>query len=403
MPLYSYSQLNTYENCPLHYKFRYRDRIKRAREGVEAFLGQMVHATLEKCYNDARLTRSNTLEELLAYYNRIWEQNWHDEIAIVREGLTAEHYRAQGIEMLGRYYRRYAPFNTDITLGTEVRLNFKLDESSRYSFIGYVDRLSRAPDEVYEIQDYKTGGRLPTQAESDADRQLALYQLGIRQLWPDITAVRLVWYYLAFDQRLVSTRSEAALAELERQVKEAVDEIAAATDFPPRESALCEWCEYPDLCPVRKHHFKVAEMPPAEAVREPGLVLVDRYAALKEKSARLDNEIAETRAAIVDYAQRESAEVVRGSGHQVKIKLDRKLKFPGKNDADRGKLDGIIRHAGRWDELSQLDTTALERVLRDQLWDEALRDDIGRYASEEETSTVTLSGLKEKLDAEADE
>lgn len=131
MPLYSYSQLNTYENCPLHYKFRYRDRIKRAREGVEAFLGQMVHTTLEKCYNDVRLTRTNSLEELLAYYRLVWQQNWHDGIVIVREGLTAEHYRAQGVEMLERYYRRYAPFNDDITIGTEVRLNFKLDESRR--------------------------------------------------------------------------------------------------------------------------------------------------------------------------------------------------------------------------------------------------------------------------------
>lgn len=37
MPIYSHSQLSTYEDCPLKYKLRYRDKIKREQEGIEAF------------------------------------------------------------------------------------------------------------------------------------------------------------------------------------------------------------------------------------------------------------------------------------------------------------------------------------------------------------------------------
>ncbi|MBN2186845.1 MAG: PD-(D/E)XK nuclease family protein [Dehalococcoidia bacterium] len=37
MPIYSHSQLSMYEGCPLKYKLRYRDRIKRDIEGVEGF------------------------------------------------------------------------------------------------------------------------------------------------------------------------------------------------------------------------------------------------------------------------------------------------------------------------------------------------------------------------------
>ena len=39
MPIYSYSQLSTYEQCPLKYKLCYRDKIKRDIEGVEGLLG----------------------------------------------------------------------------------------------------------------------------------------------------------------------------------------------------------------------------------------------------------------------------------------------------------------------------------------------------------------------------
>ncbi len=94
MPIYSHSQLSIYKECPLKYKLRYRDRIKRDTESVEGFLGTRVHETLKKCYDDLRFTRVNTLNDLLAYYNKIWQENWHDSILIIKEDLTQEHYRA---------------------------------------------------------------------------------------------------------------------------------------------------------------------------------------------------------------------------------------------------------------------------------------------------------------------
>ena len=80
MPVYSHSQLSMYEQCPLKYQLCYRDRIKRDVEGVEAFLGTMVHETLKKCYDDARLTKVNSLPDLLSYYDDIWQKNWHDSM-----------------------------------------------------------------------------------------------------------------------------------------------------------------------------------------------------------------------------------------------------------------------------------------------------------------------------------
>jgi len=69
MPIYSHSQLSKYEECPLKYKLYYKDRIRRETEGIESFLGLMVHETLRKCYDDLRFTKVNSLSDLLAYYN----------------------------------------------------------------------------------------------------------------------------------------------------------------------------------------------------------------------------------------------------------------------------------------------------------------------------------------------
>ncbi len=118
MPIYSHSQLSTYEQCPLKYKLNYRDKIKRDIEGVEAFLGSRVHDTLKKCYDDARLTKANSLNDLFSYYDNIWQKNWHDSIVITKKDLTQEHYQALGKRMIETYYQRYTPFDSDMTIQT---------------------------------------------------------------------------------------------------------------------------------------------------------------------------------------------------------------------------------------------------------------------------------------------
>jgi len=393
MPIYSDSRLSMYEECPFKYKLRYHDNIKRDIEGVEGFLGSRVHETLKKCYDDLRLTRANSLSDLLAYYNRIWQENWNDSIIIVKQDLTQAHYRALGEKLLETYYSRYAPFDQDITIGTELGLNFPLDDDSKYRMKGYIDRLSRTPDGIYEIHDYKTGAYLPSQEEADNDRQLGLYHIGVQKKWPDIENIRLIWHYVAFDRELVSYRTPEAISRLIRSTKGLIDEIEAAEDFPPRESALCDWCEYGDLCPMRRHMYTVEALPVNEYLNEPGVALVNKYAALKDEAKKIDEEIQKVREAILEYARKEGVEVIKGSDHKVRVKFEDKLRFPGKNEAERQELDNTIIEAGKWAEVSQLDTTKLTDVIESGLWSKGLIDKVMKYGRIETTDSVRISKL----------
>jgi len=394
MPVYSHSRLSTYEDCPLKYKFRYRDRIKRYVDTVEAFLGSRVHDVLEKCYKDLRFSRVNSLESLLAYYNKIWQENWNDDIVINNQELTQDDYKALGEKLIETYYKRYAPFDTDITIQTEMRLGFSLDDESKYKMQGYIDRLSRTPDGTYEIHDYKTSAHLPGQEDADNDRQLGLYHLGIQKKWPDVKDIRLIWHYLAFDTELVSHRAPEAISQLTQDIKSLIDEIEAATDFPPRESRLCDWCEYQDLCPLKKHFVKVEALPANEYLNEPGVVLVNKYAALKNKAEKIDDEMKKVRGAILDYARKEEVEAIKGSDYKVQIKFGEDLKFPGKSDAERPELEGTIKEAGKWEEVSQLDAISLKRIVQSNRWSKDLIDNVMKYGRIEESNTVRLSRLR---------
>ncbi len=395
MPIYSHSQLSTYEECPLKYKLCYRDGIKRGTEGVEAFLGSMVHETLKNCYDAVKLAKVNKLDELVACYDSLWQKNWHDDIVITKKDMTADHYRALGRRMIETYYHRHVPFDKDLTIGTEMRMRFSLDDGGKYQFQGLIDRLSRTLDGVHHINDYKTSAYLPGQEDVDGDRQLALYQIGVQKRWPDIQKVELVWHYLAFDRELVSERSREALTDLARDTIRLIDEIEMAEEFPAKDSGLCDWCEYPDLCPNRKHFYTVETLPVNEYLKEPGVVLVNRYAELREKAREIDEETAKVKEALIEYARREGVTVIRGNDRKARVKFDEKLKFPGKNEPGRGELNSVIAKAGKWQDVSQLDTTALARIVEGGLWDKELVEEIMKYSLVEETSAVYLSKLKE--------
>jgi putative RecB family exonuclease len=396
MPIYSHSQLSLYEECPLKYKLCYRDGIKRDTEGVEAFLGTMVHETLKKCYDDVRLTKLDRLDELLAFYDNIWQQNWHDLIVITKKDVTPEHYKALGKKMIETYYQRYAPFDADVTLGTEMRIVFALDDSGKYRLQGFIDRLSRTPDGIHHVHDYKTSAYLPGQEQADNDRQLGLYHIGVQKRWPDIESIQLIWHYLAFDRELVSFRSDKAIGRLTADTTRLIDEIESAQEFPPKESAYCEWCEYPDLCPMRKHFYTVEALPANEYLTEPGVVLVNKYVELREKAQAVAEETDKVREAIVEYARREQVALIKGSGHKVRVKFDKKLKLPGKKDPQREALDNIVLQAGNWLEVSQLDTAMLTRIIEEGSWDRSLIDEVMKYGRIEETSAIYMSKLKDE-------
>ena len=290
--MYSNSRIETFEQCPRKYKFRYIENIRTETEGIEAFVGKRVHETLEKLYRDLKMAKLATWRTCFISMRRNGRKNWHGKVTIVREGITPGHYFALGKQCLTDYYKRFHPFNQGKTLGLEERIEMKLKDGDKlYSVQGYIDRLTWVPEtETYEIHDYKTGGSVPTQEDADQDRQLALYQLGIMQRWPDAKRFKLIWHYLAADKDIVSSRTEADLSALEREVIEAIHQIEEETKlgrWDVRTSRLCEWCEYKPICPAWKHPVAMEALPPNEYLKDTGVQLVQKYAELEARKADL--------------------------------------------------------------------------------------------------------------------
>jgi len=400
MPAYSHSQLSTYETCPHQYRLHYIQKIKVDTEGIEAFMGSRVHDVLEKLYRDLKMTKLNTLEELLAFYHQIWEKNWSETVQIIRKDYHAEDYHRLGEKCITDYYKRYYPFDQGRTLGLEETIYFPLEEEKGYWIRGVIDRLALLDHSILEIHDYKTSSRLPTQAGVQSDRQLAFYQMGVEGKWKDIQEIKLIWHYLAFDAEVQSLRTPEELQQLRQETMELIKKIESDRDFSPKESPLCDWCDYQSLCPKRRHRIVAESLPPNEYLQEEGVNLVNRFVELKEKKGiligEIDAELARVEEAIFAYTQREELEAIYGSDHVAKIKIEIKEKYPLKGDPNRKALDEFIRTAGKWMEVSDLNPWMLARILERGGWPPSLAKKVREFATVEKNRTIALSKLKER-------
>jgi len=400
MPTYSHSQLSTYETCPHQYKLVYIDKIEVETEGIVAFMGSRVHEALEKLYRDLKVTKLNTLEELLNFYHQSWEKNWNDMIQIIRKDYSAEDYRRLGEKCITDYYKRYTPFDQGRTLGLEENIYFPLEEEKGYWIRGFIDRLTLVDSSVLEIHDYKSSNRLPTQEDINSNRQLAFYQMGVAEKWQGIREVRLIWHYLTFDTEINSSRTPEQLHKLRQATLELIRRIETDKQFLPKEGPLCNWCNYQGFCPKRKHLIAVGSLPPNEYLNEEGVVLVNQYVEMKERKRLLneevDAELAKIEEALYAYAQREELEAIFGSDHVAKIKIEMKEKYPLKSDPNRKTLDEIIKKAGKWMEVSDLNPWMLARVIGRGGWPPSLANKVKEFSTVEESRSITITKLKER-------
>ncbi|MFH1097724.1 MAG: PD-(D/E)XK nuclease family protein [Candidatus Desantisbacteria bacterium] len=397
MPTYSHSRLSTYESCPFKYKLHYMDRIKRKIEGIEGFMGSRVHDALEKLYKDLMVTKLNSLEELLNYYDGIWEKNWHESIIIIRTEYSAQDYKQSGRECIKKYYHSYQPFDQDITLGLEKMVNFSLDKEGKFNITGFIDRLSQRSDGLYEIHDYKTSKNLPELKDLGADRQLSLYQMDIAKRWNDTEKIELVWHYLVFDKELRLSRTQAELEKIKKDTIALIKEIETSTAFLPKESTLCQWCEYPDICPTRKHRYKIETLPPQEYLIEDGVKLVNDFADLQERKKQINTEIETIKVALIAYAQREKISVINGSNKKAMVKIESKIKYPTQEEKEKlESLERIIKEADKWMEVSKLDTSLLGKIVEAKKWDDELIEKVKDYQKiEQDVVSIRLAKIKE--------
>jgi putative RecB family exonuclease len=362
MTCYSHSRISTFEQCKYKYKLQYIDKVKvDVPTTVEAFMGDMVHQTLEKLYKDLGFQKLNSKEELLKFYNELWKKEWTDEILIVKEGLKQDNYRLMGEKYISDYYDTYKPFDGMTILGLETQDRMTLPDGNQWHV--RIDKFG-FKDGVYYVCDYKTNSRMKDQEEADSDRQLALYSVWVKNKFKDASKVILKWHMLAFNKEAVSERTDEQLEKLQKEVVSRIKEIEGCKDFPRNVTGLCNYCVFKQICPSFKHELELEEKPIEEFKEDDGVKLVDQFSELQSKEKEIKKELEILKDNLIQFAKQKDVDVIFGSNKKASVKSYDKIFYP----EDKEAFIKLIKDKGFYESVSMISYPKLNsKILKNEI------------------------------------
>jgi len=247
MAMYSYSKLEMFNQCKLKFKFKYIDRVPvDVPTTIELFLGDLVHRALHLLYLRVQEKNKPKLEDIIFYFNKIWTEEFTDDIVIVKNK-TAKEYREMGEKFLTNYFFIHQPFDNIQIVGLETNDRVTLADGSQYYV--RIDKLLKKGN-TYYVCDYKTNRVAKTKEELEHDTQLTMYGLWVKKKFKDCEKVELVWHFLSESKDVVIERSKPEMEKTEQNVVQNISLIKNEKQFKPTKSRLCQWCVYKSQCPV---------------------------------------------------------------------------------------------------------------------------------------------------------
>lgn len=241
----SYSQLQTFEMCPLHYKLQYV--LKLPKEPVAALtFGTTIHATLRD-YHQLIINKNPANEEILF---ELLEKNWINEGYKYKDHEQSAKIKAK--EILELYLKSEYAKPDRKTIAVEQPFIFPIRNEKRILKLGgRIDRIDLLNNNSIEIIDYKTGNP-PKGKDIETDLQLTFYALAATEVRDAILNrkpedITLSLYYLESEEKLSTTRTREQLEVAKQEIFQKVEEIEQS-NFTCNKSIFCSSCEYHLLC-----------------------------------------------------------------------------------------------------------------------------------------------------------
>jgi len=232
----SYSQIETFDTCPLKYKYRYILRVPAEPHHSLSF-GQTMHTTLYEFHLLEKQSKKPTLKRLLGMYEKNFIELGYDSETHKKKRFEA------GKTALKRYYKDLGKiFGKPKFLEKKFRLNL-----GGIPLIGKIDRIDESEDGV-EIVDYKTGSA-KDEKQVARDKQLTIYGLAAKEAL-GVEVDKFSLYFLESGKKVTTTRNDSDYEKVRRDLEDKVGVIKKSNfGAKPNYPFPCKFCEYNKICP----------------------------------------------------------------------------------------------------------------------------------------------------------
>lgn len=239
----SYSQLQTFETCALHYKLRYILNVPTPPSPALSY-GLSVHNSLRDFSHELKMDKHinpQLMHDLLM-------KNW------IKQGYVSKSHEQKALQQADKMLQAFAEttlLSPPQTIAIELPFNFWLN---KLKIGGRIDRIDKLSDGRIEIIDYKTGSNIPTEKKVKEDFQLTFYALAAANVRDEIfnkspDEIVLTLYYVESNKKISTTRSKEELELAKDKILKKVEEIQYS-NFLCTGGIFCKSCEYKMVCGI---------------------------------------------------------------------------------------------------------------------------------------------------------
>lgn len=257
LPVFSYSKLEVFKNCPLQYEYKYIEKKYSQDTSIALELGSLCHYVLEQkgrmiatkqnvdydklnsiLFDGVSETDEKTKEELLGVsqlkrkYFEVWHEadnasgaSYDEKIKLFDQVL---HEEMEDAKWEPTYFER--PF--EFVWHNKVILK------------GFIDRID-VKDGQYRTVDYKTSKKVYEQSKLATSLQFGIYALAILNEFGVLPVESKYRFILIDDEQYALTKG------WEKRLIKALDKVFGDIEasenkkvFVPKPSPLCHWCNF---------------------------------------------------------------------------------------------------------------------------------------------------------------
>lgn len=235
----SYTQIESYDRCPLQYKYQFVLKIPTTPTSALSF-GDTIHRTLQTFYQQFTINKQIGENDILNIYRKSWSPLGYASAA------HESRMKKEGEKILKNFLNKF--HNPKIKV-IDLEKFFKIKIDKDISIVGKIDRVDDKGNGEIEIIDYKTGKK-PDEKTLKKNFQLAIYAMAATDpglYKKKVTDVHLSFYYLNDSEKVSVKKTAEDLTSVKKNIIEKVSQIRTS-NFEPKVGPWCDFCPFQMIC-----------------------------------------------------------------------------------------------------------------------------------------------------------
>jgi len=258
----SFSSIETYNQCPRKYYYNY---VLKLPKGTWPWLvmGTFVHLALEKFHKydiyfrkrNLYINHSELMKKAYLSAKRIYRNKLYVKGKINPDFEITEKQLEQSKEILSNYLKKVTK-NFPNTIYVEKGFRLQIGP---YVIRGFIDRIDKLGDILYEVIDYKTSSKV---ADINKTYQVSIYAYALKKLLGQHIKVKTKLDFIKLYKESTGIYEDHKAELIEKYIIDAGNSILKSKkeftkeeQWKYKENSFCRFCDYKNRCETSRDIF----------------------------------------------------------------------------------------------------------------------------------------------------